>query len=119
MKGIASQIQPALKGDLQQEYDACKLWQVPPTPPVQKKAVVSAIPTLVLSDEYDPITPPEDGKLAAQTLKNSYFFLFPGLGHGAAYNSICVDNIISAFEDVPTQKPSGSCVANMSEPNFV
>ncbi|HEY6408489.1 MAG TPA: alpha/beta fold hydrolase, partial [Ktedonobacteraceae bacterium] len=119
LQGIKSQIQPALKGDLQQEYDTCQLWHVQQLPSAQKQPVVSDIPTLVLSDEYDPITPPANGKLAAQTLRNSYFFLFPGLGHGAEYNSPCVDSIISTFEDTPTQKPSDACVAGMGEPNFV
>lgn len=118
MQGIAPQIQPALQGDLQQEYDSCRLWNVQKAPAAQKQAVVSAIPTLILTDEYDPITPPANGKLAGQTLKNSYYFLFPGLGHGAEYNSPCVDSIISAFDDNPTQKPSGACVAGMGEPNF-
>ena len=119
VQGITSRIQPALKNELRLEYDACRLWHVQQSPPSQKQPVVSDIPTLVLSDEYDPITPPANGKLAAQTLKNSYYFLFPGLGHGAEYNSSCVDNIISAFDDTPTQKPSDACVAGMGEPNFV
>ena len=119
MQGITAQIQPALRNDLQQEYDSCRLWHVQQAPAVQKQPVVSDIPTLVLTDEYDPITPPANGKLAAQTLRNSYYFLFPGLGHGAEYNSPCVDSIISAFDDTPTQKPSDACVAGMGEPNFV
>ncbi len=119
MNGITPQIEPALQDELQQEYDTCQLWHVQQAPAAQKQPVVSTIPTLVLSDEYDPITPPANGQLAAQTLKNSYFFLFPGLGHGAEYNSSCVDSIISAFDDNPTQKPSDACVANMSEPRFV
>ena len=119
MQGITPQIQPALQSELQQEYDSCRLWHVQQSPAAQKQPVVSDIPTLVLSDEYDPITPPANGRLAAQTLKNSYYFLFPGLGHGAEYNSPCVDSIISAFDDSPTQKPSDACVAGMREPNFV
>lgn len=119
MQGITSQIRPALQNDLQLEYEDCQLWHVQQSPPAQKQPVVSDIPTLVLSDEYDPITPPANGKLAAQTLKNSYYFLFPGLGHGAEYNSPCVNSIISAFDDTPTQKPSDACVASMGEPNFV
>ena len=119
MQGVTPQIQPALKSSLQQEYDSCHIWNVQKAPAVQKQAVVSAIPTLVLTDEYDPITPPANGKQAAQTLKHSYYFLFPGLGHGAEYNAPCVNSIISAFDDTPTQQPSGACIATMGEPNFV
>ncbi|GAC1653138.1 MAG: hypothetical protein NVS4B12_24830 [Ktedonobacteraceae bacterium] len=117
--GVTSQIQPAMQNSLQQEYDACRVWNVQKAPIAQKQPVVSTIPTLILTDEYDPITPPANGKLAAQTLKNSYYFLFPGLGHGAEYNSPCVNSIISAFDDIPTQQPSNTCVASMGEPNFV
>jgi pimeloyl-ACP methyl ester carboxylesterase len=119
MQGIAPQIRPAFQNDLRQEHDACQLWHVQQAPTAQKQPVISAITTLILSDEYDPITPPANGKLAAQTLTNSYSFLFPGMGHGAEYNSPCVDSIISAFDDNPTQKPSDACIANMGEPNFV
>ncbi|GAC1353979.1 MAG: alpha/beta fold hydrolase [Ktedonobacteraceae bacterium] len=119
LQGITPQIRPALQNNLQQEYDSCRLWNVQKAPAVQKQPVVSDIPTLVLTDEYDPITPPANGKLAAQTLKNSYYFLFPGLGHGAEYNARCVNTIISAFDDTPTQQPSSACVASMGEPNFV
>ena len=119
MQGITPQIRPALQNDLQLEYEDCRLWHVQQSPAAQKQPVVSSIPTLVLSDEYDPITPPANGKLATQTLRNSYYFLFPGLGHGAEYNSPCVNSIISAFDDTPTQKPSDACVASMGEPNFV
>jgi len=119
MQGVTPQIQPALQSSLQQEYDSCHVWNVQKAPVAQKQAVVSDIPTLVLTDEYDPITPPANGKLAAQTLKNSYYFLFPGLGHGAEYSSPCVNSIISAFDDTPTQPPPGTCVASMGEPNFV
>lgn len=119
LQGITPQIQSALQSDLQQEYDTCQVWNVQRVAGVQKQPVVSSIPTLVLSDEYDPITPPAMGKLAAQTLKNSYYFLFPGLGHGAEYDSSCPDSIISAFEDTPTQRPSDACIGAMTEPQFV
>jgi pimeloyl-ACP methyl ester carboxylesterase len=117
-RGMAQQIQPAFATELQQEYDTCQLWHVTQLPAAQKQAVTSDIPTLILSGEYDPITPPENGQLAAQTLKHSYYFLFPGMGHGEEYSAQCPNDIISAFEDNPTQKPSGGCINLMSEPAF-
>ena len=117
-QGIAPQIQPAFATELQTEYDTCQVWKVKPLAALQKQAVTSDIPTLILSGEYDPITPPAFGQLAAQTLKNSYFFQFPGMGHGEEYNSDCVDSIISAFEDNSTQKPFNACINSISEPAF-
>jgi pimeloyl-ACP methyl ester carboxylesterase len=118
LQGITPQIQSAFANDLQQEYDTCQIWKVKPLPAVQKQAVTSDIPTLILSGEFDPVTPPENGMLTAQTLTHSYYFLFPGMGHGEEYSDSCPNTIISAFDDNPTQKPSGACINGMSEPAF-
>lgn len=103
---------------LQEGFDICQFWKVKPVPAEQKQPVASALPTLVLAGEYDPITPPEYGQRVAKNLSQSYFFLFPGQGHGELYNSVCSDRIISAFEDSPNQRPDASCIAQMSEPAF-
>jgi pimeloyl-ACP methyl ester carboxylesterase len=86
----------------------------------ESQPVASAIPTLVLEGEYDPITPPTNGALAAQSLSKSYQFLFPATGHGAfLFNpSHCSTTIVVQFQRDPTQKPDGSCIASMSEPLF-
>jgi pimeloyl-ACP methyl ester carboxylesterase len=118
VQNIASPMQPVWMTELQQEYDICQLWHVKQLPAVQRQAVTSNLPTLILSGEYDPITPPENGKLVAQTLTDSTYFLFPGMGHGEEYNAGCTDAIITAFEDNPAQKPSGACIRLMSEPDF-
>ena len=47
---------------------ACKIWNVPAAPAKENQSVTSDIPTLVISSEFDPITPPAYGKEAAQTL---------------------------------------------------
>jgi pimeloyl-ACP methyl ester carboxylesterase len=118
LQGISPQIAAVFGGDEQQEYAICQFWKVQPVPAAQKQPVLSSIPALVLSGDYDPITPPVDGQQVAHDLSHSYYFLFPGIGHGEEYNSVCVDSIISAFDDTPTQQPSGACIASMSDPNF-
>lgn len=105
--------------DEQQEYNICKFWRVNQVPLAQKQPVTSAIPTLITTGEYDPITPPANGQEAAKTLSNSYFFEFPGQGHGQLYSSLCSDQIISTFEDNPTVRPDGSCINQMLEPAFL
>jgi pimeloyl-ACP methyl ester carboxylesterase len=105
--------------DEQQEYDICQFWKVNKAPDAQKQPVVSSIPTLITTGEYDPITPPANGQEAAKTLSHSYFFEFPGQGHGQLYSSLCSDQIISAFEDNPLVQPDGSCISLMAEPQFV
>ena len=90
-----------------------------PVPAVQKKPVMSTIPTLILQGEYDPVTPPANGMLATHTHSNSYFFLFPGVGHGVSSpTSSCPNDITKAFWENPAEKPDASCISSMQEPFF-
>ncbi len=117
-QGITPQIAAVFGPGEQQEYDVCQFWNVQKVPDAQKQAVVSNLPTLVLSGEYDPITPQSLGQETANSLSNSYFFVFPGQGHGQEYSSDCSNSIINAFENTPNQKPSDACIAQMTEPAF-
>ena len=117
-QGITPQITAVFGTDEQQEYAVCQFWNVQKAPAAQKQAVVSSLPTLVLSGEYDPITPPSNGQETANNLSHSYFFIFPGQGHGQQYSSACSDSIINTFENDPSQKPSDTCIAQMPEPAF-
>lgn len=118
-KGIMPQIAQALGHREQIEYNVCQFWHVQPVPAVQKQPVFSEIPTLILAGEFDPITPPANGLEVADQLSHSYYFLFPGIGHGVLYRSVCADQMVVAFEANPTQQPDSSCIAHMSEPAFV
>ncbi len=99
--------------------ETCDLWNVEPLSPAVNEPVVSDIPTLVLSGEFDPITPPEFGDIAAETLTRSYVYTFPNVGHGAALTGDCVNQIIVDFLDNPTVEPDASCLADLSPPNFI
>jgi pimeloyl-ACP methyl ester carboxylesterase len=96
----------------------CTIWNAGTAPAVENQPVTSDIPTLILSGEYDPATPPDDGRAAAATLSNSYFFEFPGLGHGISAETECSLGISKAFLNDPTSKPDDSCVAQMGGPAF-
>ena len=98
------------------EYDVfgiCENWPVVEADPWVKEPLVSDIPTLVLGGEFDPVTPPEYGRLVASYLSSSYFFEFPGVGHGVHTSSECAQSIARAFLDDPTQAPDAACIAEM------
>src|SRR5690242_966794 len=101
------------------EFGVCQRWKERPVPTEQKQPVVSSLPTLVLSGEYDPITPPSYGRLAMQTLKHGMLFSFPATGHGVLFTNNCPDKIVSAFLQNPTTQPDSSCLAKMTEPDFL
>ncbi len=103
-------------------YRECQLWRVHNLPAAQKQPVVSNIPTLILSGEYDPITPPAQSLRVARTLSRGYRFVFPGMGHGEYLypltNIKCPYTIASEFLDDPTHAPNATCIGSMTEPKF-
>jgi len=100
-------------------FTICEIWGAKEADPIENEPVNSDIPTLVLAGEYDPITSPSWGELAAETLDNSFYCEFPGVGHGASISGEeCPLSIALAFLDDPTTEPDGSCIAEMSGPDF-
>jgi hypothetical protein len=74
----------------------------------------------VLNGEYDPITPPHLGYLAARTLRRSYTYTFPGVGHGAYLSGeACPHAMVVAFLAHPGTAPNPSCIAHMTGPQWV
>ena len=82
------------------------------------QAVRSEIPTLIFSGEFDPITPPAFGRLAADTLPNSTFIEVPAVGHGAVPYNECTKDIMAAFLDQPSASLDTSCVAAIAPASF-
>jgi len=99
-------------------FQLCTLWDVAAADAVENEPVTSDIPTLVLAGEYDPVTPPAWGQQVAAVLPNSYFFEFPGVGHGASISGECPLSVTLAFLDDPTTEPDAACVAEMAGPDF-
>ena len=94
-------------------FNICENWSVDEADPRVKQPLVSDIPTLVLAGEFDPVTPPEYGRLVAGYLENSYFFEFAGLGHSVIPDNECVQRIAGSFVENPTQAPDASCMDEM------
>jgi pimeloyl-ACP methyl ester carboxylesterase len=94
-------------------FGICENWPVEEADPWVKEPLVSDIPTLVLSGEFDPVTPPEYGQLVAGYLSNGYFFELPGIGHDILGASECARSITGDFIADPTQAPDASCIAQM------
>jgi pimeloyl-ACP methyl ester carboxylesterase len=93
--------------------DECAVWNVEPLGDDVSAPVVSDIPTLVMSGEFDPNTPPSGGDVVAETLSNSYVYTFPGISHGVLSGSLCAQSIMLDFLDDPTHQPDASCMADM------
>ncbi|MBK8900440.1 MAG: alpha/beta fold hydrolase [Anaerolineaceae bacterium] len=100
-------------------FAVCELWQAGQADPIENEPVTSDIPTLILAGEYDPITPPNWGENVGERFNNSYYFEFPGTGHGASVSGDCPLAITQDFLEDPTTAPDAACIAEMGTPDFV
>jgi pimeloyl-ACP methyl ester carboxylesterase len=91
-------------------FDICDVWHVQRSKLVENQAVSSNIPTLVLAGAYDPVTNVKWGELAASTLSNSFFYIFPNAAHGVFLSGDCPVTIVQAFLDNPGTEPDSSCI---------
>jgi pimeloyl-ACP methyl ester carboxylesterase len=104
-----SVLYPRLKGyEVMSVPDICRIWKVSPAKEIENKPVRSDIPTLVIAAEYDAYTTPAWGKLAAKNLKNSFFVEIPWAGHGPAFSTPCLRDLIAEFFDNPRIAPNFS-----------
>ncbi len=94
-------------------HDYCSVWNVEPLPVAAAAPVVSDIPTLVMSGQFDPNTPPMGGDIVAETLSNSYVYAFPGMTHSVLSDSLCAQSIILDFLDDPAEEPDAGCIDDM------
>jgi pimeloyl-ACP methyl ester carboxylesterase len=90
--------------------EICKVWPRGPVDPDLHSALRSDVPTLLLSGEADPVTPPDDAERAAQGLKYHRSLVLAGEGHGQVATA-CVPKLIAEFLDnaVP-EKLDATCL---------
>jgi pimeloyl-ACP methyl ester carboxylesterase len=119
-----SKVTPRLEDGIDniQIFQMCSVWGSASPNSIENQAVVSEIPTLILSGEFDPITPPAWGQLAAETLSNSQYLEFPGFGHGILGNGTdggaCPNQVVNAFINNPNAAVDASCIGSY-ELNFM
>lgn len=76
----------------------CSFWPAAPVDPNLKQPVHSDVPALLLSGDLDPVTPPSNGRRAAETLSNSVHVIAPFQGHSVAIRG-CIPSLIESFID--------------------
>jgi len=116
MMSVPRQLRGTADPELSIEYGVfgvCANWPVEQADPSFKQPLVSAIPTLVLEGELDPVTPPEYGQLVASYLSGVYYYEIPGAGHGVLAGEDCPLAIANAFVADPSQPPDDSCIEEM------
>ena len=76
--------------------EICKLWPRAAVEPDLHSPLRSTIPTLLLSGEADPVTPPADAERAARGLSRHRHLILSGEGHGQVATG-CVPRLMAEF----------------------
>jgi len=101
------------------EGDVCEAWQPKSAGEQVFGPVVSNVPVLILSGEYDPVCPPFFGEITAKSLSKSTFIIVPSASHAAIHVDECLRNIAATFLSDPEKKLTLNCVSNRPQINFV
>jgi pimeloyl-ACP methyl ester carboxylesterase len=100
------------------QSEACTFWPRGQVDPSFYEPVKSNIPTLVMSGEIDPVTPPTWGEQVAANLPNSKHIVIPGTGHTAGSTG-CGQRIMREFiEEGSAANLDTSCVSRVQRPPF-
>ncbi|MEY8251951.1 MAG: alpha/beta hydrolase [Colwellia sp.] len=83
------------------------------------QSVTADIPTLILSGNLDPVTPPSNGEYAAKSLPNSHHIVVGNASHTVAM-STCANDIVNEF--LASKKPKKldeSCLKDIPQETFM
>ena len=100
-------------------FDTCAVADAGRAESIENQAVISDVPTLVLSGELDPVTPSAWGRGVAAAQSHGTFVSFKGLGHGVSFEEGCPNDIARAFLESPSLPVAVGCTAAMTGPRWL
>lgn len=81
--------------------------------------VTANIPTLILSGNLDPVTPPSNGEFSAKTLPNNHHIIIENASHTVALNT-CASDIINEFlTSLKPKELDESCLKDIPKESFM
>ena len=98
---------------------ACPMWPKYQPSAQFYQSVTATVPTLILSGDLDPVTPPENGAKAAASLPNSRHFIVKNAAHNVI-TSGCTAKLIDQFLNRPEpDKLDGECLQEVPPESFM
>ncbi len=103
------------------QRDACAVWRRGDIPEDYAEPIRSSVPILILSGQWDPVTPPQYGDYVSKYLENSLHVVVPYGGHG--FNGLegvdCIDGLMEqTVEQGSVEGLDTSCVQEVRRPPF-
>lgn len=97
---------------------ACEFWPKGVVEPSYYEPVRSDTPTLVLSGDLDPVTPPSWGLAVTRHLTRARHYTMPATGHGVMATA-CGNRLIAQFiEQGSAEGLDDQCIASVRRPGF-
>jgi len=113
------QVSSYLPDHTQEQAQQCQAWPHTTLPAAFKQPVRSNAPVLLLSGQFDSVTPPSNAEQAARSLPNSLSLVIPGLGHNVVFTD-CLPDLVAAFLQAGTVKGlDTSCVKQIQPAPFL
>jgi pimeloyl-ACP methyl ester carboxylesterase len=106
---------------LRQQREACALWPRARIPAGYAEPVRSSAPVLILTGQWDPVTPPANGDAVARSLPNSLHVVVPHGAHGfgGLQGLECVINLMADFVEAgSTRSLNTDCLKNVRRRGF-
>ena len=103
---------------LKARLEACEFWPKGEITSAYYEPVKSAVPTLVLSGDLDPVTPPQWGESVIPHLSRSRHIVVPATGHGAIMSG-CGMRIATQFINAASvDNLDTTCLQGLRRPPF-
>ena len=104
---------------IDQQAGACDRWPRGKVSDAFFKPLRSAIPTLIMSGEVDPVTPPAMGEKVAKYLSNSLHVVIPNAAHGMGGANLCMQSLYGQFlADAKVEGLDPGCALEVKRPPF-
>ncbi len=100
------------------QLEACRVWPRGTVPASYFEPVVSDVPALVLSGDFDPVTPPAWGESVVRHLRNGRHFVASGTGHGVATTPCGVQVVEEFLEKGSAAQLDTDCLTSPRRPPF-
>ncbi|AHY57208.1 alpha/beta hydrolase [Stenotrophomonas rhizophila] len=95
-------------------FAACPGWKVGTRPKDFTAPLTSDLPVLLLSGQFDPVTPPRYAEQVLKTLPNGRHLIAKGQGHGTL-NAGCMPRLLGQFMDKADAKSlDATCLDSLS-----
>jgi pimeloyl-ACP methyl ester carboxylesterase len=107
---------------IRQQREACALWPRAELSEDYAQPVRSTVPVLIVTGEWDPVTPPANGDAVAKYLPNSLHVIVPHGAHGLGglEGVDCINTLVDDFVSRGTTKNlDTACVSSIKRKGFV